>query len=108
MKKVLLLLIITITSVSYGNSIKEKEVEIEFIKETGTNFFSKSEDDFGRQCCTKAYVNPNTNEFYSFTACAGWFLSNDANAMTNACGKADKMLQDSWAINELTVDDFLN
>lgn len=95
------MLFVTITSVSYGNNIKEidllKETEIKSVVEI------KSEDDFGRQCCTKAYVNPTTNEFYSFTACAGWFLSNDATAMSNACSKADKMLKDGYEMNEISI-----
>ena len=46
----------------------------------------------GRECCTKTIVFDGG--YISITACAGWFLSNSANAMTRACAKVDQAMQD--------------
>lgn len=51
----------------------------------------KKED--GRQCCTKSTIDESTGSIISITACAGWFLSNDASALTRACEKADQALR---------------
>lgn len=49
---------------------------------------------FGRQCCTVTEVDAGSGVALSYTACAGWFLSNDANALTRACAKAREAAAD--------------
>lgn len=52
-----------------------------------------SDEEVGRQCCTKTVpVAGGNGSTISITACAGWFLSNDANAMTRACAKVDEAM----------------
>jgi hypothetical protein len=46
----------------------------------------KKNDESGRQCCTKTRSMSDGSSI-SVTACAGWFLSDDASAMTRACAK---------------------
>lgn len=49
------------------------------------------EEEVGRQCCTKSVPMADGSSI-EFTACAGWFLSNDANALARACNKANEAL----------------
>ena len=56
-----------------------------------TTALDECADEMGRQCCTKTvYFSDGTS--LSMTACAGWFLSNDANAYVRACNKASEAL----------------
>ncbi|MFD0860811.1 hypothetical protein ACFQ1M_01215 [Sungkyunkwania multivorans] len=58
---------------------------------SATSVEKNTEEDFGRQCCTKTtYLSDGSS--VSITACAGSFLSNDANAMTRACKKVDEAM----------------
>lgn len=69
-----LLLCLSLSSFTSGNTIVEEV------------------DDLGRQCCTKTTFDDFGNSV-SITACAGWFLSNDANALNRACAKVDEAME---------------
>lgn len=69
--------------------------EINFILKYDLIFDSNKkgfkEDEIGRQCCSKTtYMADGTS--VTISACAGWFLSDDANAMTRACDKVNKAM----------------
>ncbi len=64
---------------------------ISFAKETRKGKKEKTKEIVGSQCCTRTVPGPD-GSMISVTACAGWFLSNDANAMARACSKANKAL----------------
>lgn len=51
-----------------------------------------NEEAVGRQCCTKT-THMSDGSSVSITACAGWFLSNDANALNRACEKVDAAMR---------------
>lgn len=51
-----------------------------------------------RQCCTKSFIDASSGVAISVTACAGWFLSNDAAALTRACEKADAAAEEFLAL----------
>ena len=51
----------------------------------------KKNDELGRQTCSKTVYMKNGSSI-TITASAGWFLSNDANAMTRACQKVDEAI----------------
>ncbi|SNR14376.1 hypothetical protein [Tenacibaculum jejuense] len=51
----------------------------------------KEKEKFGRQCCTKTqYMSDGSS--VAITACAGWFLSNNARALNRACAKVDEAM----------------
>ena len=47
----------------------------------------KSQISLGRECCEQSGYDANGN-LITVEACAGWFLSNSANAHERACDKA--------------------
>ncbi|NCT17486.1 MAG: hypothetical protein COS42_04220 [Flavobacteriales bacterium CG03_land_8_20_14_0_80_35_15] len=59
-----------------------------FTLSSATTIPNDSDKEVGRQCCTKT-THMADGSSISITACAGWFLSNNANAMTRACAKVD-------------------
>lgn len=46
-----------------------------------------NDNSFGRECCEAGAYDSNGN-YVVVEACAGWFLSNSANAHERACDKA--------------------
>lgn len=62
-----------------------------FILSSASATSQNSDEEVGRQCCTKTTFMADGSAI-SITACAGWFLSNDANAMTRACAKVDEAM----------------
>lgn len=75
-----------------NSSTKSVEIKTLPVETLNLNSLEKDEEETaGRQCCTKTtYMADGTS--VSITACAGWFLSNDANAMTRACAKVDEAM----------------
>lgn len=62
-----------------------------FTLSSATTVPQSNDEEVGRQCCTKTtYMSDGSS--VSITACAGWFLSNDANALTRACAKVDEAM----------------
>lgn len=70
------------------STVKSVEAKILPIKILNLNSL---ENKVGRQCCTKTTFMADGSSV-SITACAGWFLSDDANAMTRACAKVDEAM----------------
>ena len=74
---------------SSTKSVETKTLPVETLN---LNSLVKEEVDIvGRQCCTKTTYMADGSSV-SITACAGWFLSNDENAMTRACAKVDEAM----------------
>ncbi|WP_192821918.1 hypothetical protein [Rufibacter sp. LB8] len=53
---------------------------------------SETEQVFDRQCCSKTVPLEDGNSI-TITACAGWFLSNDAAAYARACEKTREAIE---------------
>ncbi|WP_456375953.1 hypothetical protein [Lutibacter sp.] len=62
-----------------------------FTLSSATTVPQNNDEEVGRQCCTKTTYMADGSSI-SITACAGWFLSNSANAMTRACAKVDRAM----------------
>lgn len=63
-----------------------------FISAKSVESLEKVNDEIlGRQCCSKTTYMADGSSV-EITACAGWFLSNDANAMTRACAKVNEAM----------------
>jgi len=62
-----------------------------FALSSATTLPKNNTDEVGRQCCTKTTYMADGSSV-SITACAGWFLSNDANALARACRKVNEAM----------------
>ena len=83
-----------IGSFAFANNVTPSDAEVikTLSSDESVNLsqnIEKKNDELGRQTCTKTFYMEDGSSI-TISASAGWFLSDDASAMTRACQKVNE------------------